>query len=69
MDSNLIECELAERDTDLCGCRGGPTLAVLKDVQNAYEEQMEVIDKMPADKKVQVRLQIACKSSRDSPLT
>lgn len=54
MDTKLVECELAERDTGLCGCRGEPTLAVLKDVQRAYEERMEVVDKMRGDKKLQV---------------
>lgn len=62
MDSNLIDCGLAERDTDLYGSNGGPTLAVLKDVQRAYEERMEILENMPASKKVQVRsAQLYCR--------
>lgn len=52
MDSNLVECEQAGRD--VCVCKGGPTLAILKDVQKVYEERMAMIERVGGDQKLQV---------------
>lgn len=53
---NIIESEKAERD-DVCGCKegeGNPTLGVLKDVQRAYEDRIEAINRAGGPKKLQV---------------
>ncbi|CAH0726394.1 unnamed protein product, partial [Brenthis ino] len=54
---NVIECG-AERDRDPCGCEGGPTLGVLKEVQKAYEERMEVINRVGGSKKLQMQVEV-----------
>ena len=62
---NVIESEKAERD-DVCGCEGGPTLSVLKDVQKAYEDRREVVHKVGGPKKLQVNLILFLTLDEDS---
>lgn len=50
----MVECELAERGPG--PCQEGPSLDVLRDVQKAYEERMDQVDKMTGVKKLQVCL-------------
>lgn len=54
MNDNVIEYDMAERDTEVCVCNGGPTIEILKDVQKAYENRMELVDKMGGSNKKQV---------------
>lgn len=62
---NVIESEKAERD-DVCGCEGGPTLSVLKDVQKAYEERIQVVHRVGGPKKLQVNLILFLTLDEDS---
>ncbi|XP_045761075.1 nucleoprotein TPR-like [Maniola jurtina] len=50
---NVVDPE-AER----CVCEGGPTLAVLKDVQRAYEEKMELINRTGGSQKLQKQVEL-----------
>ncbi|XP_059058991.1 uncharacterized protein LOC131852342 [Achroia grisella] len=56
MDSNVVECEVAERES--CGCRGGPTLDILRDVQRAYEERMQLIERVGGSNKLQMQVDV-----------
>ncbi|XP_063891161.1 uncharacterized protein LOC135116987, partial [Helicoverpa armigera] len=58
MDQNVVDCELAERDTGLCVCKGGPTLEILKDIQRLYEEKMEHIEKASGPTKLQMQVEV-----------
>ncbi|XP_063838630.1 uncharacterized protein LOC135087772 [Ostrinia nubilalis] len=58
MDSNVVESELAERERDVCVCGGGPTLAILKDVQRGYEERMALIERIGGAKKLQMQVEV-----------
>ncbi|XP_073941269.1 uncharacterized protein [Choristoneura fumiferana] len=53
MESN-IDCNLAEKDD--CICKSGATLAILKDVQRAYEERMDVIERVGGKNKLQMQV-------------
>ncbi|XP_069356977.1 cingulin-like protein 1 [Maniola hyperantus] len=50
---NVVDPE-AER----CMCEGGPSLAVLKDVQRAYEERMELINRTGGKQKLQKQVEL-----------
>lgn len=49
---NTVEC-----GPERCVCEGGPTLGVLRDVQRAYEERMDIIHRTGGANKLQVRLE------------
>ncbi|XP_052756775.1 uncharacterized protein LOC113510465 [Galleria mellonella] len=55
MDSNVVECEAGR---EVCGCKGGPSLAILKEVQRAYEERMQIIDRVGGANKLQMQVEV-----------
>ncbi|XP_037297779.1 uncharacterized protein LOC115445349 isoform X2 [Manduca sexta] len=58
MDLNIVECEFAERDPGMCECKGGPTLDILKDIQKAYEDRMQLIERVGGSNKLQMQVDV-----------
>ncbi|XP_072937075.1 uncharacterized protein [Epargyreus clarus] len=58
MDANVVECEVAEREGGGCGCGGAASLAVLQDVQRAYEARMALICRAGGSNKLQKQVQL-----------
>ncbi|CAH2065730.1 unnamed protein product, partial [Iphiclides podalirius] len=58
MDANLLDCHPVEQEPGLCVCKGGPSLDILKDVQRAYEERIELIHKTGGKNKLQKELDL-----------
>lgn len=53
MNQNIIDCD-AERD--VCECKRGSTLAILREVQVVYEKRLARIEEAGAGNKMQVSL-------------
>ncbi|XP_013147067.1 PREDICTED: axoneme-associated protein mst101(2)-like [Papilio polytes] len=58
MEGKLSECEAMAQDGGLCVCKGGPTLEILKEVQRAYEQRIELLNKNGGKNKLQKELQL-----------
>ncbi|CAH0404538.1 unnamed protein product [Chilo suppressalis] len=62
MCSNVVECDLSERERQPeaveCVCKGGPTLAILQEVQRGYEERMALIERLGGANKLQMQVEV-----------
>ncbi|XP_068621664.1 uncharacterized protein [Battus philenor] len=58
MEENLLSPDPVEQNGGVCVCKGGPTLNILKDVQRAYEERIELLNKVGGKNKTQKELEL-----------
>ncbi|CAG5048045.1 unnamed protein product [Parnassius apollo] len=65
MDAGVLDCDPTEIDRGLCACKGVPSLGILKDVQKAYEERIELIKKAGGCNKLQKELELMRSWVRD----